>query len=65
MNEDDELRLPILELECYACNGRGIDYCSREQCVCCDGAGYIATELGEKFLSLMRHNLQPMLEEVS
>lgn len=54
----------ILETECPRCNGFGSDgpfahnYCRK-----CDGAGYIPTELGQKFVDLMRHNFGPMLRD--
>ncbi len=64
MTADAPLRLPELEVKCSACNGLGGEEERRRwnRCVVCDGAGYIATEFGDKVLLLMRHNFQPMLE---
>lgn len=46
----------VLEIQCNECDGRGGDGAG-EECLACDGTGYIPTELGEKILSLIRHNL--------
>ena len=52
------------EVLCAVCNGSGIDIHdpdSRDPCGVCNGARFEPTELGEKILSLIRHNLSSML----
>lgn len=50
---------------CVVCKGRGKHrgYHGDERCDTCDGAGYTTTEVGQRILDLMRHNLKPMLED--
>lgn len=48
------------EESCPACHGRGRD--GYHSCSICGGTGYTPTELGEKILSLVRHNLGSMLQ---
>jgi DnaJ-class molecular chaperone len=60
--------LPILELPCEKCQGRGwysFGGGEKETCPACEGAGYAPTEFGERVISLMRHNLRPMLRSVN
>lgn len=57
--------LPPLEEFCSHCDGRGWywreDRHERRACESCGGAGYEPTQLGEQILSLMKHNLKPLL----
>ena len=55
-----------LESKCAMCNGEGSRLGEDGWCRChaCNGAGYVPTELGRSVLSLMRHNLKPMLEDL-
>ena len=61
--------LHSLEERCTSCDGRGWyweeDRHEQRACARCGGAGYEPTELGEQILSLMRHNLKPMLRAVA
>jgi hypothetical protein len=66
MPTDDPL--PILETPCERCEGSGqIQYGGGDgdRCPICDGAGHEPTPLGERFLSLMRHNLPSFLQDAS
>jgi hypothetical protein len=56
---------PIEQLEevCPQCSGR-CRY-NRAPCGLCNASGFVPTEFGSQVLSLIRHNLKPMLEEVS
>jgi DnaJ-class molecular chaperone len=58
--------LPVLEVPCEKCKGRGwYSYGGgqKEPCPVCDGAGYEPTAFGDRILALMRHNLKPMLQD--
>lgn len=59
--------LPMLEVKCDVCDGRGWrhSYDGERRCGVCDGAGYVPTGLGEQILALMRHNFRPMLEDAT
>jgi hypothetical protein len=54
-----------LELVCDDCRGEGGWWTEGDFCRClrCGGAGYRPTPLGEKVLSLVRHNFKPMMED--
>lgn len=58
-----------LESVCLSCHGKGrwLEEGSGRKRVCarCDGSGFTRTEFGEKILSLLRHNLQPLIESAS
>jgi DnaJ-class molecular chaperone len=56
-----------LESKCDVCDGRGWSWEKGDKCRCgvCDGAGYVPTDLGEQILSLVRHNLRPMYDELA
>jgi hypothetical protein len=49
---------PILERPCEVCQGKGgrDGYHGWEECLSCDGTGYLATEFGKAILDLVRHN---------
>lgn len=56
--------LPVLETVCPECGGIGTIQVMYQplcdDCPACDGAGYIPTALGKRFLELMEHNFRPM-----
>jgi len=65
MNGVDQL--PALESQCENCEGKGgwlrekdgeWHYCGK-----CQGAGYVPTAFGEMILSLLRHNLKPIVRQ--
>lgn len=59
--------LPMLEVPCEQCSGRGwLDTGDgRDRCPHCDGAKFEPTKAGEKILSLLRHNLPVMLQDLN
>jgi len=54
-----------LERLCNECQGDGGEHTESgwETCWICNGAGFVATPMGEKILTLVRHNFRPMLEQ--
>lgn len=48
----------VLELPCDHCKGSGLVWDDGSKCPCtrCGGAGHVPTDLGEKILTLVRHN---------
>lgn len=58
----------VLEAECQHCAGRGGRFIEGsggwKRCGLCNGAGHVPTEQGQRILSLLRHNLKPMLEDL-
>lgn len=72
MNENRQSQIRdslTLETLCEYCNGGGGESVEGSgrwcRCTMCNGSGYVLTEMGERVLSLVRHNLKPMLEDVS
>lgn len=67
MPEIEDLQKLELERRCDECNGTGIEFTEggRRWCGYCGGAGFQPTEIGEKILSLMRHNFKPMLHDIN
>ena len=59
--------LGLLETKCDLCEGRGGEYGGTDwtRCPQCCGGGYLPTELGEKLVKLIRHNLRRITEELS
>jgi hypothetical protein len=58
--------LPMLENVCDRCEGRGWRDIGegREQCGSCCGAGFVATKAVKQILSLVKHNLLPILQQL-
>ena len=58
--------LPVLELKCEACEGKGGHFDSEgwNYCPHCAGAGNIPTEAGEKIIKLILGNFA-LLEQMS
>jgi len=63
----DEKGLPILELKCTDCDGRGrcrdCEGCSWYICFRCDGAGYHLTPFGRKVFDLLMHHARFLQSE--
>ncbi len=66
MTADRVDTIPVLEVPCDECHGErryrvsvgnGWSNCGK-----CNGAGYVATEFGERVIALMWHNFRPMLD---
>jgi DnaJ-class molecular chaperone len=55
-----------LETVCANCHGRGWRRADsgREDCVLCDGSGFMTTEAGDRVLSLLRHNFRAIYSEM-
>ncbi len=59
--DEPAIQLPVLEVVCTRCRGRGAFDSRRgesEDCYDCSGSGYIPTDAGEAVLALIRHNLR-------
>jgi hypothetical protein len=60
--------MPELEQLCNVCRGSGRGTMGgegpRRPCGACGGAGYLPTPIGERFLSLMRHQFRPLYREM-
>jgi ribosomal protein L37AE/L43A len=55
-----------LESTCPVCKGEArwrLGNGEWHYCGNCDGAGFMPTPLGERILTLMRHNFRPMLQD--
>ena len=63
---DSLVGLPVLETACEWCAGKGwrLECGNREKCEMCDGAGYQPTPLGDKVLSLLRHNFCSLFDQL-
>ena len=53
-----------LEVRCDSCQGSGGEQMGGKwsPCFVCDGAGYLPTDLGNKVLEIVRHNLPSLLK---
>jgi DnaJ-class molecular chaperone len=65
-DKNNEPLLPLEEhcSECYGKGGDDQDGTGWHRCGVCNGSGYEPTELGEAILTLVRHNLEPMLQDI-
>ena len=56
-----------LETTCTRCEGTGgeTERGVWQNCYECNGSGYVPTELGQKIVALMRHNIKPTLSHSS
>jgi RecJ-like exonuclease len=61
---DDREDPPEAEVVCSFCKGeKTIGF--NHPCSCCDGTGYVPTELGLKIMAMVCRNIGKMLQDVT
>jgi DnaJ-class molecular chaperone len=67
MSGSTNVVVPDLETLCENCRGKGGwregQHGSWYSCGRCNGAGYVPTEIGERVITIMRHNFKSMLHD--